>query len=173
MCAYVPLFCWQSFLGVCDDPSKRHRPDERFRWPRDCSQRPESRRGSRTHASGRTGYPISAGCPHILGGAGWATSTNAQLSTQLDAFFDFIVTSSLIDMLSEYNTSTTSIGHGRRIASIHVPGSEPGTAGQVTDAQIQTAIQGWITAKTVSCCHLEHAVLCLLAPQRCQYRSKC
>src|SRR6202023_1951713 len=68
-------------------------------------------------------------------------------------FFDFILTSSYLDLLGEYSTATTRIGHGRRIKSVHVPNSEPGTATatgrQVTDAQIQQAIQGWITTGTV------------------------
>jgi hypothetical protein len=74
------------------------------------------------------------------------------LTTQLDSFFDFILTSSHMDMLSEYGTAATPIGHGRRISSIRMVSSEPGTATptgrQITDAQIQQAIQGWIADGT-------------------------
>jgi hypothetical protein len=76
------------------------------------------------------------------------------LASQLDGFFDFIVTSSYMDLLQEYSTASTQIQHGRRLTSVHVANSEPGTvtpAGrQVTDAQIQTALQGWIATNTVS-----------------------
>jgi len=39
----------------------------------------------------------------IYWGAAWATGPNATLPAQIDAFFDFIVTSSLIDLLGEYS----------------------------------------------------------------------
>ena len=59
----------------------------------------------------------------------------------------------MMDMLREYSTPSTSIGHGRRLASIRLPGSEPGTVvsgrRQVTDAQVQAALAGWIAAGTV------------------------
>jgi len=48
----------------------------------------------------------------IYWGAEWATGTNAQLATQLDGFFDFIVTSSYIDMLAEYSIASTPIQPG-------------------------------------------------------------
>ncbi|MFT0174898.1 hypothetical protein ACLKMY_39390 [Paraburkholderia mimosarum] len=88
----------------------------------------------------------------IYWGAAWATGTNANLATELDSFFDFIVTSSYMDLLHEYSTATTSIQHGKRLTSVQVSGSEPGTVTptgrQVTDAQIQTALQSWIAAGT-------------------------
>jgi hypothetical protein len=89
----------------------------------------------------------------IYWGAAWAVGTNAQLASQLDGFFDFIVTSSYMDLLHEYSTASTAIQHGRRLTSAHVSDSEPGTVTasgrQVTDAQIQTALQGWIANQTV------------------------
>jgi hypothetical protein len=89
----------------------------------------------------------------IYWGAEWATAPNAQLATQLDGFFDFLVTSSYMDLLNEYSTPATQIQHGQRLTSARVSDSEPGTpAGGVqvvTDAQIQAALQGWIAASTV------------------------
>ena len=77
----------------------------------------------------------------IYWGAAWATGINATLTSQLDGFFDFIVTSPYMDLLNEYSTSSTQIRHGSRLASAHVSGSEPGTVTgsgrQVTDAQIR------------------------------------
>ena len=89
----------------------------------------------------------------IYWGAAWATGTNATLATQLDGFFDFIVKSSYMDLLTEYGTAATTIGRGSRLASARVTNSEPGTitaTGRlVTDAQIQTALQGFIADQTV------------------------
>jgi hypothetical protein len=111
--------------------------------------------GAPTPSLQNHGGPVlgSAQVIPIYWGAAWATGTNAQLATQLDGFFDFILTSSYMDLLNEYSTSTTPIQHGQRLPSAHVTTSEPGTvtAGvrQVTDAQIQTAVQGWIANHTV------------------------
>ena len=90
----------------------------------------------------------------IYWGADWGNGNDATLRGQLDGFFDFIVTSQYLDMLAEYSTGTTAIGHGRRVQSVTVTGSEPGTvtAGvrEVTDGQIQTALAGWIGEGTVT-----------------------
>ena len=89
----------------------------------------------------------------IYWGAEWATDPNSQLAIQLDGFFDFLVTSSYMDLLNEYSTARTQIQHGQRLMSARVSDSEPGAmAGGVqvvTDAQIQAALQGWIADNTV------------------------
>ncbi len=89
----------------------------------------------------------------IYWGAAWSDATNGPISTQLDSFFDFITTSSLMDLLAEYGTSSTPIGHGKRLQSVRITDSEPGSStaagSQVTDAQIQSALAAWIAAGTV------------------------
>jgi hypothetical protein len=50
-----------------------------------------------------------------------ARATAFPLSVELDRFFDFILTSPHMDLLREYSTTTTRIGHGRRIGSVRVP----------------------------------------------------
>jgi len=89
----------------------------------------------------------------VYWGAKWAADPNAQLATHLDGFFDFLVTSPYMDLLNEYSTATTQIQHGQRLASARVADSEPGTltggVQEVTDAQIQAALQGWIADNTV------------------------
>jgi hypothetical protein len=88
----------------------------------------------------------------IYWGASWANG-NGSLSADVDQFFEFILTSSHMDMLAQYSTSATTIGRGRRVRSVGISNSEPGTATstgrEVTDAQIQQALQGWIAAGTV------------------------
>ena len=87
-------------------------------------------------------------------GAAWATAANSQLATQLDSFFDFVLTSEYMDMLAEYSTATTTIQHGQRLPSARITDSEPGTivggGRQVTDGQIQTSLQGFIASGTVA-----------------------
>src|ERR1700738_5339193 len=63
----------------------------------------------------------------IYWGAAWATGPNATLPGQLDAFFDLIVTSSVIDLLGEYSLPGKPIQHGSRLQSVHIPNHEPGT----------------------------------------------
>lgn len=85
----------------------------------------------------------------IYWGSAWGSGPNATLASQLDSFFDFIVTSELIDMLGEYSLPGKPIQHGRRLTSVRMTSSEPGSGGQVSDAQIQTALQGWISGGQV------------------------
>jgi hypothetical protein len=89
----------------------------------------------------------------IFWGAAWQQSPQSGLVVQLNQFFDFILTSSLIDLLGEYSVPGKAIGHGSRIGTATITSSEPGNlvAGgrEVTDGQIQTALQTWITANTI------------------------
>src|SRR5205085_1384138 len=86
----------------------------------------------------------------IFWGAAWTQPAQSGLVTQLNQFFDFILTSSLIDLLAEYSVPGKAIGHGSRIATITITASEPGGgSGQVTDVQIQQALQGWIANATI------------------------
>src|SRR5438093_1057649 len=74
----------------------------------------------------------------IFWGAAWQQPAQGGLVSQVNQFFDFILTSSLIDLLAEYSVPGQTIGPGRRIGTITITTSEPGGGnGQVTDAQIQ------------------------------------
>jgi hypothetical protein len=74
----------------------------------------------------------------IFWGSAWSADP---LRAQLDAFFDFIVGSSLIDQLSEYNVTGYTIGHGSHVASLVVAQDPPAT---VDDAAIQTFVQSLV-----------------------------
>jgi hypothetical protein len=88
-------------------------------------------------------------CP-IFWGAGWQASAQQSLVPELNAFFDFVLTSSLMDLLAQYSVPGKTIGHGSRIGSVSVTASEPGGGtGQVSDAEIQQALRGWISDGTV------------------------
>ena len=75
----------------------------------------------------------------IFWGKAWQDSTNLPLMTHMNDFFDFILTSKLMDQLSEYSVPGRSISHGARSGSAVLTNSEP--AKTVTDAAIQKLLQ--------------------------------
>ena len=88
----------------------------------------------------------------IFWGADWTQPTLSVLIPQLNQFFDFILTSSLIDLLGEYGVPGQPIGHGSRIPTPPFPftDTEPGGGGgQLSDNQLQQALQGWISNNRV------------------------
>ena len=80
----------------------------------------------------------------VFWGNGWKAKPQSELVPELNAFFDFVLTSALIDQLAEYNAGGVTIGHGRRTGSITVPAK---LAASVTDAAIQAFIRQQIAAK--------------------------
>lgn len=76
----------------------------------------------------------------IYWGSAWS---NDPIRAQLDAFLDFIVTSSLIDQLAEYNVPGFTIGHGKHVASLVVPQDPPAT---VDDPAIVAFVQQQIAS---------------------------
>ena len=86
----------------------------------------------------------------IFWGAAWTQAAQSALMPQINAFFDFILTSSVIDQLAEYSVPGQPIGRGSRIGTHTITASEPGGgSGTVSDAQIQQALQGWIANGTI------------------------
>ncbi len=89
----------------------------------------------------------------IYWGTYWTGTEGSALSNKINGFYDYILTSSLMDLLAEYSTPTLTIGHGVRLPSVQIANSEPGDAvtggRRVTDSQIQTALQNWIANGTV------------------------
>jgi hypothetical protein len=75
----------------------------------------------------------------VFWGSAWQDSSQSQLIQDLNAFFDSVLTSSLIDQLGEYSVSGQSIGHGQRIGTAIVTSSDPGSS--VADSDIQTMLQ--------------------------------
>ena len=91
----------------------------------------------------------------IFWGTGWQQAPQNGLIQPLNDFFDFILTSSLMDVLREYSVPGQIIGHGQRVGTNTITTSDPGTANPdgsrvVTDAQIQQAfLQDWIPNNTI------------------------
>lgn len=74
----------------------------------------------------------------IYWGSAWQSS-QAALASDLDGFFDFILTSPLIDQLKEYSAT---ISHGSHVASVK---TTPAPRATVTDATIRKRLQTWIS----------------------------
>jgi hypothetical protein len=71
-------------------------------------------------------------------GSPWKAG-QAPLVAQINGFFDFVLTSALIDQLSEYSVSGKTIGRGRRSGSVTI--DTPGPPASVTDAAIRVFLQ--------------------------------
>ena len=71
----------------------------------------------------------------IFWGAAWDQSPLNATSQSINDFFDYILTSSLIDQLAEYNVSGKTIGHGSRVGTTTLTTPDPGTS--VDDSAIQ------------------------------------
>lgn len=89
----------------------------------------------------------------IFWGAAWLKKSQSKLIDQINHFFDFILTSSLMDVMAQYSVPGMTIGHGSRIGTATISNSEPGNpvpgGREVTDAQIQKALQDFIAAQTI------------------------
>jgi hypothetical protein len=83
----------------------------------------------------------------LFWGAAWQDATNSAVSKQMNEFFDFILTSKLMDQLAEYNVEGKTIGHGKRTGSLTLTTSEPGT--KVQDSAIQKMLREEIAAGTL------------------------
>jgi hypothetical protein len=80
----------------------------------------------------------------IFWGTGWQQAPASSLITQINGFFDYIVTSPLIDQLAEYNMPGQSIGHGSVAGTISI--TSPPLHGSVSDAAIQHMLQHLIAS---------------------------
>jgi hypothetical protein len=71
----------------------------------------------------------------------WGTAwegAQAALVQQINQFFDFTLTSPLLDQLAEYSVAGVSIGHGSRTGALILSTDPPAT---IADSDIQTLIQ--------------------------------
>jgi len=75
----------------------------------------------------------------IFWGSDWQQNPSAGILAQINQFFDFVVTSSLMDQLSEYSVTGQSIGHGKRTGTITL--ATPAPPASVTDQAIQQFLQ--------------------------------
>lgn len=71
----------------------------------------------------------------IFWGAAWS-GAQAHLAGQINAFFQYIVASPLIDQLGEYSRPGLAIGHGTFVGTQTIANSEPGAS--ISDDKIQS-----------------------------------
>jgi hypothetical protein len=96
----------------------------------------------------RTGPLISAvEVFTIFWGSAWKSAPQSGMVDQLNKFFDYILTSPLIDDLGEYKAGQYKIGHGRRTGSATITTAPPRVS--VTDNAIQTFLQQQLTKGSV------------------------
>ncbi|HEV2489713.1 MAG TPA: hypothetical protein VGT03_07890 [Candidatus Acidoferrales bacterium] len=83
----------------------------------------------------------------VFWGSAWQQAANASLLTKINQFFDFILTSQLMDQLGEYSVAGKTIGHGSRIGTTVVASPDPGAS--VDDSAIQQMLQQEISGGTL------------------------
>ncbi len=81
----------------------------------------------------------------VFWGNAWGAAQSA-MAKQLNQFFDFILTSALIDQLGEYNVPGQLIGHGRHIGSVTV--TTPNPPRTVSDNAMQHMLQQEISTNS-------------------------
>ncbi len=83
----------------------------------------------------------------IFWGAAWQQSPLSDTAQSLNSFFDYILTSSLIDQLAEYSTPQQQIGHGSRIGTTMLTTPSVGTS--VSDSDIQQMLNNAIANNSI------------------------
>jgi hypothetical protein len=84
----------------------------------------------------------------VFWGSDWnSSSAFTTLMNNINGFFTDILKSSLLDQLSEYSTTSATIGYGSLIGTKNITKGAPTTV--IADSEIQTALSGWIADGTV------------------------
>jgi hypothetical protein len=83
----------------------------------------------------------------VFWGPAWNQAPDNDLLTQINQFFDYILTSPLIDQLREYSVPGLPIGHGSRVGTTVLTSPAPGAS--VQDSAIQQLLQQEIDAGTL------------------------
>jgi hypothetical protein len=80
----------------------------------------------------------------VFWGAAWQSSPASDTAAQINQFFQYIVTSPLMDQLGEYSTAGMTIGQGQFTGTTVVSDPAPGVP--VDDSDIQTFLQNQISS---------------------------
>ena len=83
----------------------------------------------------------------VFWGSTWQNSPASDTAAQIAEFFQYIVTSPLIDQLGEYSTSGYTIGQGQFVSSTVIASPEPSST--VDDSDIQTLLQDQIASNVL------------------------
>ncbi len=80
----------------------------------------------------------------VFWGPAWQQPPQSDFVGRINQFFDFILTSALLDQLAEYSVPGKKIGHGTRIGTTTLVTPDPGSS--VQDSDIQKMLQQEISA---------------------------
>jgi hypothetical protein len=83
----------------------------------------------------------------VFWGGAWEQPPQNGLVGQINQFFDFVLTSALIDQLAEYSVAAHTISHGRRTGTLTLTTPAPGQS--VSDTTIQQTLQQQISKKAL------------------------
>jgi hypothetical protein len=83
----------------------------------------------------------------VFWGSTWRQASNSDLLNQINQFFDYVLSSQLIDQLSEYSVPGQAIGHGSLIGTTVLTSADP--SGSVQGSAIQELLQQQIDAGTL------------------------
>ena len=79
-------------------------------------------------------------------GSAWQQPASATIVHRVNDFFDYILTSALMDQLAEYSVPAYSIGHGQRTGSINI--TTPALGHSISDGAIQHMLQQEISTNS-------------------------
>jgi hypothetical protein len=79
----------------------------------------------------------------VFWGTTWNSAPQITVMNNMNGFFDYILTSALIDQLAEYNVGNFKISHGKRTGTTVIT---PATASSVNDTAIQKELQSAIAS---------------------------
>jgi hypothetical protein len=82
----------------------------------------------------------------LFWGDAWQQEPQAGLVQQVNQFFDFVLTSPLMDQLAEYSVQGMPIGRGSRTGTIILTGGPPAT---ITDGDIQGLLQQELSTDSI------------------------
>jgi len=83
----------------------------------------------------------------VFWGAAWQQSPQSDMTNNLNQFFDYILTSTLMDQLAEYNVQGMSpVGHGTRTGTATITTPQPGSS--VSDRAIQHTLENEISTNS-------------------------
>jgi hypothetical protein len=83
----------------------------------------------------------------VFWGPSWNQSPQHDLIAKLNGFFDFVLTSPLLDELTEYSVPGQAIGHGRHIGTATI--TTPAPRAVVSDAGVQHMLQQEISTRAL------------------------
>jgi hypothetical protein len=79
----------------------------------------------------------------VFWGVAWQNSPLPDMATRINGFFDYVLTSPLMDELAEYSTSHVTIGHGQHVGTATI--TTPALGHVISDQAIQHTLQQEIT----------------------------